>query len=143
MSETILIFETTAGDPPAEFLGPTSDVVYFVSMAHSERYGAGHPLARATFVLKRKLRVKMAPLLNFGDAAAESSEERELLTKLWQAPEPLAESARAVAEALATNDELRDLTADFPELAERLRELAAMADWAASQGAEVRLTYVL
>lgn len=143
MPDTLLIFETTAGDPPVEFLGPTSDVVYFISMAHSERYGAGHPLARATFVLKRKLRVKMAPLLNFGDAAADNSEERGLLEKLWQEPGPVAESAREVAGAIETNDELRELTADFPELADRLRELAGMADWAAEHGAKVRITYVI
>jgi hypothetical protein len=140
---TVLLVETTAGDPPVEFLGPSSDIVYFLSMAHSERYGADHPLARASFLLKRKLRVNLAPLMNFGDARAESSEERDLLERLWQDPAPVAAAARATAHAIEGDDEVRRLTEAFPELPERLRELADIADWAAGQGAQLRLTYVL
>ena len=55
-SQTVLIFETAAGDPPVEFLGDSSDIVYFISMAHSERYGADHPLAKASSLLKRRPR---------------------------------------------------------------------------------------
>jgi hypothetical protein len=142
-SPTILIVETSAGDPPVEFLGPSSDLVYFLSMAHSERYGAAHPLARAGFVLKRQLRVNISPLLNFGDARTESSEERELLDRLWQDAAPVYKAAREAAEAIDGTPELQDLTADFPDLTERLRELADMAAWAEEQGAQVRLTYVL
>lgn len=140
---TILIVETTAGDPPQEFLGDTSDIVYFISMAHSERYGAGHPLAKASSIIKRKLRIPIGPLMNFGDALAETSEERALLEKLWQEAEPLAEAAAKAAEAIEEDPELRELTRDFPELPERLRELSAMAAWAAGQGAKVRITYIL
>jgi hypothetical protein len=143
-SPTVLIVETTADEEcPVEFLGESSDVVYFMSMAHSERYGAGHPLARATRVLKFKLRIDLAPLLTFADASTESSEEEEALETMWQDAAPLAASARAVAEAIESSDELRELAADFPALPERLRELAAMADWAAERGARVRLTYAL
>jgi hypothetical protein len=126
-----------------EFLGPSSDLVYFLSMAHSERYGAAHSLARAGFVLKRKLRINLSPLLSFGDARADSSEERELLEKLWQEPGPVADAARNAADAIEGTTELRELTAGFPELPDRLRELSDMASWAAQQGAQVRLTYVL
>jgi hypothetical protein len=142
-STTVLIVETTAGDPPVEFLGDSSDVVYFISMAHSERYGADHPLAKAASHLKRRLRIAMGPLLTFGDAAAENAAEEELLTRLWQEPAPLAEAARAVAAAIEADEELAGLTAALPELAERLRELAAMAEWATAQGARIRLTFVL
>ncbi len=140
---TVLIVETTAGDPPTEFLGPSSDIVYFISMAHSERYGADHVLARAAFVLKRKLKVNIGPLLNYGDARAESSEEADLLERLWQDPGGLAVAARSAAAAIRDNGELRELTAAFPELADRLDELAEMADWADGQGARIRLTFVL
>lgn len=142
-SATILIVETTAGDPPAEFLGETAGLVYFISMAHSERYGADHPLAKASSIIKRKMRIPIAPLLNFGDANAETSEERELLERLWQDAAPLAEAATRAAEAIESEPELQELTSGFPELAERLRELSEMATWAAGQGAQVRLTYVL
>jgi hypothetical protein len=142
-SSTILIVETTAGDPPDEFLGETSDLVYFMSMAHSERYGADHPLAKAGSIIKRRLRIALGPLMNFGDANAETSEERDLLERLWQDAAPLAEAAARAAAAIESDAELRDLTSAFPDLSERLRELAAMAQWGAEQGAKVRLTYVL
>ena len=143
-SHTALIVETTADEHcPVEFLGDSADVVYFISMAHSERYGADHPLAKASSIMKRKMRISLAPLLTFGDADPDDAGEEAMLEKLWQDPKPLAESARAVAAAIDESDELRGLTSAFPELPERLRELAGMADWAAERDARVRLTYVL
>ena len=142
-SPTVLIFETTAGDPPVELLGDSSDIVYFISMAHSERYGADHPLAKASSQIKRRLRIPMGPLLNFGDAAPDSAAEEELLERLWQDAAGLSECARAVATAIESDEELREMTSALPELPERLRELAAMADWAGEQGAQVRLTFAL
>ena len=141
---TTLIVETTAGEEcPLDFLGDASDLVYFISFAHTERYGSGHPLAKAAAILKRRLRIDMAPLLTFGDARAENDDEARLLERLWQDAGPLDTCARAVAEAVERMPELRELTADFPELPQRLRELAAMAAWAAERNARVRLTYVL
>jgi len=141
---TTLIVETTAGEePPVDFLGPSSDIVYFISFAHTERYGAHHPLAKAAAILKRKLRVNIAPLMTFADARVEDAEDAALLERIWQDAEPLAESARAAAVAIDATPELRDLTFDFPELPDRLRELADIAAWAAERGAKVRLTYVL
>jgi hypothetical protein len=141
---TALIVETTAGeDCPIDFLGESADIVYFISMTHSERYGAAHPLSRAGGALKRRLKVDLAPLLTFADANVESGEEEAALESMWQEAAPLAAAARAVADAVDGDGELRELTADFPELPERLRELAAMADWAAERGARVRLTYAL
>ena len=140
---TVLIVETTAGEPPGEFLGETSGLVYFMSMAHSERYGADHPLAKAASIMKRRMKLAINPLLNFGDANAETSEERQLLEKLWQDAAPLASAARAVADAIDTTDDLSELTSRFPDLPDRLRELAEIADWAAAQDAKVRLTYAL
>jgi hypothetical protein len=142
-SPTVLIVETTAGDPPVEFLGDSGDIVYFISMAHSERYGADHPLAKAASIIKRRLRIPMGPLLNFGDAAAANAAEEEMLERLWQEAAPLAACARQVAEAVGREDELAELTSAMPELADRLRELAEMADWAAGRNAKVRLTFVL
>ncbi len=142
-SPTLLIVETTAGEPPVEFLGDTAGIVYFISMAHGVRYGADHPLARAAAIMRSRMKVKMAPLLNFGDARADTSEEVELLERIWQDAEPLAQAARDTAAAIESTPELVELTSAFPELPERLRELAEMADWAAGRGAQVRLTYAL
>lgn len=141
---TTLIVETTAGEePPVDFLGPSSDIVYFISFAHTERYGADHPLARAAAILKRRLRVNIAPLMTFADARVEDEEDAAILERAWQDSAPLAESARAAASAIESDPELREFTSDFPELPERLRELAEIAAWAAQRGARVRLSYVL
>ena len=141
---TALVVETTAAeDCPLDFLGESADVVYFISFAHSERYGSSHPLSKAAGAIKRRLKIDLSPLLTFADANVESGEEEAALESMWQEAEPLAACARAVADAIEGGEELRELTADFPELPLRLRELAAMADWAAQRGARVRLTYVL
>ena len=143
-SPTTLIVETTADEPcPIEFLGDTSDIVYFISMAHTERYGADHPLAKAAAILKRQLRVKMGPLLNFADARTQDEDEEQMLERLWQEGEPLSQAARSVAEAIEGTPRLLDLTSAFPELPERLRELSDIAAWAAERSAKVRLTYVI
>jgi len=140
---TALIVETTAeGDCPLEFFGDSADIVYFISFAHSERYGSSHPLSKATRILKR-LRINLVPLLTFADARTESAAEEQALETMWQDPAPLAESARSVAQAIEATEQLRELAADFPELPDRLRELATMADWAAERGAKIRLTYVI
>jgi hypothetical protein len=86
---TALIVETTADeDCPLEFLGESADIVYFISFAHSERYGAGHPLAKAAGMLKRRLGVDLKPLLTYADARAESS-ERSGRWKRWQSRRPI------------------------------------------------------
>ena len=141
---TALIVETTAEEEcPLEFLGESADIVYFISFAHSDRYGSAHPLSKAAGVLKRQLKLDLAPLLTFADARIDSAGEEQALETMWQDAAPLAASARRVAEAIEGTEQLRDLTSDFPELPDRLRELAAMADWAAERGARVRLTYVI
>ncbi len=141
---TALIVETTAEEEcPLEFFGESADIVYFISFAHSARYGSAHPLSKAAGVLKRQLKLDLAPLLTFADARIDSAQEEQALETMWQDAPPLAASARRVAEAIGATEQLRDLTSDFPELPDRLRELAAMADWAAERGARVRLTYVI
>ena len=141
---TTLIVETSgAEDCPHDFLGDTADIVYFISFAHSERYGADHPLSKAAAILKRKLQVNLAPLMNYADARTENAEEEAHLERIWQDATPLAESARTTADAIENTPDLRGLTSDLPELPDRLRELAAIAAWAAEHGAQVRLTYVI
>jgi hypothetical protein len=142
MPRIVLDFEPAQSVAP-ELTSDTSDLVYFLSWAFSTRYGANHELSLAALVLRGEHGIDLSPLLTFADARIEGSEEEAALEAMWQDAEPLAACARAVAGAIESGDELRELTADFPELPERLRELAAMADWAAAIGARVRLTYVL
>jgi hypothetical protein len=143
-SPTTLIVETTADeDCPIEFLGYSSDIVYFISFAHALRYGSDHPLASASAILKRQFHIDLSPLLTFADAHTESAAEEHALETLWQDAGPLAESASRAADAIQNTPDLRELTADFPELPDRLQELAEMAAWAAQHGARIRLTYVI
>ncbi len=141
---TTLIVETTADEEcPVDFLGDSADIVYFISFAHSERYGADHPLAKASSILKRKLGIKLGPLLNYADARTENAAEEDHLERIWQDPVALQDCARAVAGALEDSTDIRELLEAFPELPDRLRELADMAAWAIEQGARMRLTYVI
>ena len=143
-SPTTLIVETTAAeDCPVEFFGDSADIVYFISFAHSERYGADHPLAKATSILKRKLGIKLGPLLNYADARTENAAEEEHLERIWQDPAGIAQCALQVADALQKTPELAAMIETFPELPDRLRELAEIAAWATQQGAQMRLTYVI
>ena len=139
-----LIVEFDTPEPcPIDFLGDTADLVYFMSFAHVERYGSDHHLAQAAAILKRQFRINMAPLLTFGDARIDDPEEERALEMLWQDANPLAECCRQVAEAMAIEPKLLELTNDYPELVERLKELVDMAQWAADRDARIRLTYVL
>ncbi len=141
---TMLIVETTAPkECPLGFGGDTAPLVYFMSFAAAERYGARHPLAQAAFILRRELGIDLAPLLRFTSAEPQGPQDLEELEHLWQDPGPLARTCQEVAEALRQDPRLAELTADFPALPQRLEELAAIARWAAQEGAQIRLTYLL
>ena len=145
-----LHFETTAPDPcPQAFAGDTSDVVYSLSFAFSTRYlpvrgGSTHELSRASLLLRGELKIDLRPLLTFaGREVEEASDEREL-ERVWQEAALLAECCRQVVAALDSDHaQLRELTAGFPALRDRLDGLARMAGWASERGARVRLTYSL
>ncbi|MFN8584074.1 MAG: hypothetical protein U0446_01945 [Dehalococcoidia bacterium] len=129
---------------PFGFLGDPTVVLFFISWAFSMRFGGMHELAQAAMHMQRRHKVDLKPLLTYADRDAESEDDRRELERAWQEATPLAASARAVAMALESDDaELRRLTAGYEELAPRLRELAAICDWAASRGAGVRLSFWL
>ncbi|MBX7112179.1 MAG: hypothetical protein K1X87_10105 [Dehalococcoidia bacterium] len=140
-----LFVEFDTDEPcPFGFLGDPTVVLFFISWAFSMRFGGMHELAQAAMHMQRRHKVDLKPLLTYADRDAESEDDRRELERAWQEATPLAASARAVAMALESDDaELRRLTAGYEELAPRLRELAAICDWAASRGAGVRLSFWL
>ncbi|HZP26297.1 MAG TPA: hypothetical protein VFB90_04535 [Dehalococcoidia bacterium] len=141
---TALLVETTASEPcPIDFQGDTAPLVYFMSFAVAERFGAQHELAEAAAMLKRQVKVNLGPLLRFGNAEPETPGDFEELESLWQDGTPLAQSARETAAALRENAKLREYAEQYPGLAERFDELAQQAAWAAEHDAQVRLTYLL
>lgn len=119
-------------------------MLYFASWAFSLRFGGMHELAQAAMRLQRRHSIDLAPLLRYADLDTDDAAGRAELERAWQAPEPLAVCCRAVADAWVSGDaELDALTAGYEELPARLRELAAMCDWAAGEAARVRLTFDL
>ncbi|HXG36110.1 MAG TPA: hypothetical protein VNL15_04005 [Dehalococcoidia bacterium] len=141
---TALLVETTANEPcPLDFQGDTAPLVYLMSFAVAERFGAQHELSEAAAILKRQLKINLAPLQKFGDAEPEGPADLQELEGLWQEPGPLAETANQVADALCSNPKLRRLTAGYPGLPDRLQELARIARWANERQARIRLTYLL
>ena len=140
---TLIVEFDPEHDCPIDFLGESSNLVYFISFAYSERYGSDHDLACLASHLKRDLGVNLRPLLTFGDAQCESSEEEQALEALWQEAHPLATCCREVATAVDSTPKLKRLSSDFPDLSDRLGELAEMAAWASKHSARIRLTYIL
>jgi hypothetical protein len=135
-------------DPPVPcphaFSGDTSDVVYFLSFAFSARYGSTHELSRASLLLQGKFKIDLRPLLTFASRDVEQATDERELERAWQDAAPLAGCCRQVVTALDSGHAgLRELTAGFPALRDRLDDLACMAQWAAERGAKVRLTFEL
>jgi hypothetical protein len=135
-------------DPPEagapQLQGDTSDLVYFLSFAFSQRYGATHELAVAALVLRGEFKINIAPLMTFADRDIEESVDAETLERAWQDAMPLAECCRAVAAALGSDDKrLAAVRHDFPRLQDLIGQLGECAAWAATGGLRIRVTYEL
>jgi len=129
---------------PLDFLDDPTVVLFFASWAFSVQFGAMHELARAALHIERRHKVKIRALLRYADRHIEDEADRRELERAWQPAIELAENCRAIAGALESEDAtLAELVAGYEALAPRLRELAAMCDWAAARDARVRLTFDL
>ncbi len=129
---------------PLAFEGDSSVVLYFASWAFSLRFGAQHELALAARRIETAHKVALRPLLRYADRRVEDEADRRELQRMWQDPAALAACCRAVAAATRAGDrQLDELIEGYEDLAPRLDELAAMCDWAAGQGAHVRLSFDL
>jgi hypothetical protein len=144
MPRVVIDYDPPPLDGGRQFAADSSDLVYFLSWAFSQRYGANHELSIAALILRGEFKIDLSPLLTFADRAVEDPADAEALERAWQDPEPLAEACRSVAAALAGGERrLADLQEDYPRLRSNIEELAAIATWAEERGARVRVTYVL
>lgn len=136
---------------PLDFLDDPTVVLFFASWAFSVQFGGMHELAQAALHLRRRYKIDLKPLTRYADRHIEDSSDRREFDRAWQEPEPLAACSRAVASAVEAaldggdghDTQLREWMTGYEELPPRLRELAAMCDWAASRQARVRLTFLL
>lgn len=143
MPRIILDFDPEQPDAPG-FEGDTSELVFFLSWAFSQRYGANHEMSIAALVLRGEYKIDLAPLLTFADREVEDEADEDVLQRSWQDAAPLAECCVQVAGALRGDDSrLRDLREDYPHLVDNIESLGRIAAWAAERGARIRVTYTL
>lgn len=135
--------ETDAPEPcPLDFEGDPDVVLFFASWAYTVQFGGMHELAQAALHLQRKHKVKTRALVRYADRNTEDEADEAELERAWQPAAELAQCCIAVATALESGDpRLDELTVGFETLAPRLRELAAIATWAAERDALVRLSF--
>jgi hypothetical protein len=136
--------DTRAAGTPPEFSGPTEDLVYFLSFAVAERYGATHQLSAVARVLReRPPRDALRPLLTFAEENPDDADDRADMEQIWQPAAPVAASAAWAADEIRASPRLLSLVQGFPGLLARLDDLARIAAWSAERGGDVRLLFRL
>jgi hypothetical protein len=139
----VLDFDPPQPDAPA-FASDTSELVFFLSWAYSQRYGASHEMSEAALSLRSDYKIDLVPLLTFADRDVEDPADLEVLDRSWQDAAPLAECCARVAEALRGDDQrFVGLRGEYPALTGNIEELGVIAGWAAEHGARIRITYEL
>lgn len=130
-------------DPPSpvQFTDDPAIVLFFISWAYSAEMGAAHELAQAASHLRRQLKVDLKPVYKYADRNVDTPQDRMELERSWQPAADLARCAIEVAQHWEHPDPtLAPLIEGYAHLAPRLRELAAMCDWAVQQhGPEARV----
>ena len=143
MPRIVLDFDPEQSHAPL-FQTDTSELVFFLSWAFSQRYGANHEMSLAALILRGEYKIDLVPLLTFADREVEEPGDADVLERSWQDATPLAQCCEHVAAALRGNDQrLSDLTEEYPNLAGNIEELGHIAAWAAEHGARIRITYEL
>jgi hypothetical protein len=135
--------ETDAAEPcPLDFLDNPDIVLFFASWAYTVQFGGMHELAQAALHLQRRHKVQMRPMLRYADRNIEDAADAQELERAWQPAGDLAMCCRAIVGALDAGDEkLNQLVLGYEHLRPRLVELAAIADWAASREARIRMSF--
>ncbi len=135
--------ETDGAEPcPLDFEGNPDVVLFFASWAYTVQFGGMHDLAQAALHLQRKHKIKLRALLRYADRDVEDDADAQELERAWQPGAELAECCEAIVTALESGDErLRELTQGYEELVPRLRELRAIAQWAAEHASRIRMSF--
>ena len=139
----VLDFDPEQADAPV-FERDTSELVFFLSWAFSQRYGATHELSQESLILRSEYKIDLSPLLTFADRNVEDPEDADVLERSWQDAGPLATCCEQVAETLGgDNSRLNELIEEYPNLVANIEELGRISRWAERQGSRIRVTYLL
>ena len=137
----VLDFDPERPDAP-KFSTYTSELVFFLSWAYSQRYGATHEMSQAALILRSEYKIDLTPLLTFADREVEEEADEDVLERSWQDAAPLAECCAKVTERLRGDDQrLSDLREDYPNLVTSIEELGRIAEWGAEHSLRMRITY--
>ena len=90
----VLDFDPEQPEAPS-FQTETSELVFFLSWAFSQRYGANHEMSQAALILRSEYKIDMTPLLTFADREVEDPDDADVLERSWQDAAPLAECCRS------------------------------------------------
>ncbi len=143
MPRIVLDFDPEQPEAPA-FQTETSELVFFLSWAFSQRYGASHEMSQAALQLRSEYKIDLTPLLTFADREVEDPDDAAVLERSWQDAAPLAECCSRVVETMRGDDnQLVELREAYPSLIGNIEELGQIAAWTAEQGARIRITYEL
>ncbi|MCK9486625.1 MAG: hypothetical protein M0R73_07980 [Dehalococcoidia bacterium] len=116
---------------PVQFTDDPAIILFFISWAYSAEMGGTHELALAASHLRRQLKVDLKPVYQYADRNVDTPQDRMELERSWQPAADLARAATEIAEHWEhPDDTLAPLIEGYQHLAPRLRELAAMCEWA-------------
>ncbi len=140
-----LLLEIEGAPAPLTLPGDGSDLIAFMSFAVMRGFGAQHPLIALADRLNDGCGVRLGPITTFYDATIEDSEDREKLGLAWQEAGPLGASFGAMARALERDAQAGALVhrASAEGLCAQVMAVLEPLAAAATQGARVRLSYVL
>src|SRR5690606_6545681 len=123
------------------FEGDTSQLVYFLSWAFAQRYGASHEMSEAALILRNEHKIDMTPLLTFADRDVEARGGQGGRDRPWPDAAPRAERCRQGVESLRGDDpRLRELIGEYPGLTANIEALGKIASGATERGARIRVT---
>jgi hypothetical protein len=74
---------------PHSLKGDSADLVYFLSLAFSARYGSTHELTQAALLLRGEFKIDLRPLLTFADRHIEEPADAEAKYSLEPALAPV------------------------------------------------------
>jgi hypothetical protein len=142
-----VIVESDASQPergPSDlftFSVETIDLLALLSFGYAEPFGSQHQLTLFVRRLRQQHGIDITPLMTFYDRDVTDAEDLANLEAAWQPAAALSATLQATLAAVSDDQKTATLLEGFDQLNTLLPELAAMADWAATREARIRLSF--